>query len=187
MVLKYLKTLHPPEMRSPMDLTLKTAMLIALLSGQRFQTIQALDVTNMTLSDDKCVFYIHELLKTSKPGRQYGCLELRAYSEDPQLCVVTFIQEYVKRTNVLRKGSTQLLLSYFKPYQPVSTETIGRWLKTVLKNAGIDTKQFGAQSTRSASVSAAKVLNVPIKTILDTACWNNAQTFEKFYDKRICA
>ena len=63
---------------------------------------------------------------------------VRAYSKAPQLCVVTFIQEYVKRTNVLRKGSTQLLLSYFKPHQPVSTETIGRWLKTALKNAGIE-------------------------------------------------
>ena len=104
-------------------------------------------------------------------------MELRAYSEDPQLCVVTFIQEYVKHTSVLRKGSTQLLLSYFKPHEPVSAETIGRWLKAVLKNAGVDTKQFGAHNTRSVSVSAAKALNVPIKTILDTAGWTNAQTF----------
>ena len=126
MVLRYLKTLHPPEMLSLMGLTLKTAMLIALLSAQRCQTIYALDVTNMTLSDDKCVFYIHQLLKTSKPGSHYGCLELRAYSQDPQLCIVTSIQEYVKRTSVLRKGSNQLLLSYFKPHQPVSTEAIGR-------------------------------------------------------------
>lgn len=39
----------------------------------------------------KGVFYIHELLKTSGPGKHYGCLELRAYGDDKQLCVVTFL------------------------------------------------------------------------------------------------
>ena len=100
-VLKYLRTLHPPEKLTLTDLSLKTTMLIALLSGQRCQTIHALDVTNMTLSEEKCVFYIHELLKTSRPGNHFGCLEPRAYCEDKQLCVVTFIQEYVKRTSVI--------------------------------------------------------------------------------------
>ena len=81
-VLKYLKTLHPPEQLSLKDLKLKMTMLIALLSRQRCQTIHALDTTTMVLSAEKCVFYIYELLKTSRPGKHYWCLELRAYADD---------------------------------------------------------------------------------------------------------
>ena len=133
-VLKYLKTLHPPEQLSLKGLTLKMTMLIALLSGQRCQTIHALESTTMVLSADKCVFYIYELLKTSRPGKHYGCLELRAYADDKQLClcVVNLLQEYVQRTLKFRGNNAQLLLSYHKPHNPVSTVTIGRWLKEVL-------------------------------------------------------
>ena len=184
-VLKYLKSLHPPEQLSLKDLTLKMTMLIALLSGQRCQTIHALDTTTMVLSADKCVFYIYELLKTSRPGKHYGCLELRAYADDKQLCVVNLLQEYVQRTVKFRGTNAQLLLSYHKLHNPVSTATIGRWLKEVLKRAGIDIQKFSAHSTRSASVSAAKTLNISVKTILDAAGWSNADTFAKFYDRPV--
>ena len=95
MVLKYLKTLHPPEQLSLKDLTLKMVVLIALMSGQRCQTIHALDTTTIVLSAEKSVFYIYKLLKTSRPGIHYGCLELKAYADDKQLFVVYVLQEYV--------------------------------------------------------------------------------------------
>ena len=46
-VLKYLKTLHPPEDLQLHDLTWKVNMLIALLSGQRCETIHALHISDM--------------------------------------------------------------------------------------------------------------------------------------------
>ena len=55
----------------------------------------------------------------------------------------------------------------------------------MLHKAGVDTRLFSAHSTRSASVSAAKVVNISAKTILETAGWANAQTFAKFFDKPI--
>ena len=76
-VFKYLKSLHPPEKLTLKDLTMKTTMLVASLSGQRCQTIYALDVNNMVLTKDRCTFYIQELLKTSRPGKHFGKLELR--------------------------------------------------------------------------------------------------------------
>ena len=73
-------------------------------------------------------------------------------------------------------------MSYQKPHNPLPTATIGRWLKEVLKRAGVDIQKFSAHSTRSASVSAAKSLNISVKTILDAAGWSNAATFATFYD-----
>lgn len=168
-----------------MDLTLKTTMLIALLSGQRCQTLHALNISDMTFSDKNCTFRINELLKTSRPGKHLGCLELRAFDEDKQLCVVLFLKEYVERTELLRGTHSQLLLSYCKPFKPVSTDTISRWLKKVLANAGININEYGAHSTRSASTSAARAANISVKTIMDAAGWANVETFRKFYDKPI--
>ena len=71
-VLKYLKTLHPIRGLHLRDLTLKITMLIALLSasGQRCQTIHALDISDMQVvchPNQQYVFQINKLLKTSRP------------------------------------------------------------------------------------------------------------------------
>ena len=78
-VLSYLKTLHPPENLSLQLLTLNTTMLLALLSGQRCQTIHALDVSHLTLTGENCIFYIQKLLKTSRPGKHLGRLEFMVF------------------------------------------------------------------------------------------------------------
>ena len=154
-------------------------MLLALLSGQRCQTLHLLSVSCMALKHDSCTFTTHsqtfEDLSTRKP--------FTAYSPDSHLCPVVCPSEYVKRTSELRKGSDQLLLSFQKPYQPVSTDTISRWLKTVLAKSGIDTSVFKGHSTRAASASVAAVCKVPLSTIMDNAGWSNATTFKKFYQK----
>ena len=80
-----------------------------------------------------------------------------------------------------------MLLSLCKPFKPVSTDTISRWLKNVLEKAGIDINKYSAHSTRATSTSAAKAANVSVKTIMDAAGWSNAGTFSKFYDKPIRA
>ena len=98
------------------------------------------------------------------------------------MCVVNLPQEYVQRTLKFRGNNAQLLLSYHKPHNPVSTATIGRWLKEVLKRAGVDIQKFSGHSARSAS---AKTLNISVKTILDAAGWSNAETFAKFYDRPV--
>ena len=179
----YLKSLHPPEKLTLKDLTMKTTMLVASLSGQRCQTILALDVNNMVLTKDHCTFYIQELLKTSRPGKQFGKLELRAYHPDKRLCiVVTFLEEYVRCTKPL-PGSSRLFISYQKPHDSVTTFTVGRRLRKVLKNSGLDVLKYGAHSTRAASTSAAKTVNISIQSIMDAAGWSNAETFRMFYDK----
>ena len=161
-------------------------MLIALLSGQRCQTLQALDIANMLTLEHKYVFRITKLLKTSKPGNHLSRVELRAFTPDGTLCIFSYLKVYMERTAKLRGNNSQLLISYQRPHSPVSTDTIARWLKTVLKEAGIDTSAFTAHSTRTASSSAAKAFDIPIDVILSAAGWSNSQTFVQFYDRPIC-
>ena len=51
--------------------------------------------------------------------------------------------------------------------------------------SGINTKIFGAHSTRAAATSKAKQLSVPIADIMKKAGWSRKSTFAKFYDKKI--
>lgn len=43
-------------------------------------------------------------------------------------------------------GRFQLFVSFIKPYNVVTSSTIGCWMKTVLEQAGIDTQFFSAHS-----------------------------------------
>ena len=63
--------------------------------------------------------------------------------------------------------------------------TVRRWIRTTLAGAGIDTSKYGAQSTRSASTSAAKGNSIFIATIMKSAWWSQESTFTKFYHKPV--
>ena len=89
---------------------MKTTMLVASLSGQRCQTIRALDVNNMVLTKDRCTFYIEELLKT-RPGKHFGKLELRAYHPDKRLCVLPFLKNMLDAPNLCGAVPVCLLLT----------------------------------------------------------------------------
>ncbi|CAB3990623.1 Hypothetical predicted protein [Paramuricea clavata] len=58
-VIKYLKSLGENTQLSLQDLTMKTTMLLALVTGQRCQTIQVLNIEQMVNSDDMWSFHIN--------------------------------------------------------------------------------------------------------------------------------
>ena len=169
--------------------TLKTShtklLLVALLSGQHCQTVHALTINGMRITNDTVHFEIAKLMKTSKPGKHQGHLELKSYPLDRCLCVVTCLRQYVKLTEPIRAGHDPLWLSYSKPFKPVSRDTVRRWIKNILEKAGVNTKVFSAHSTRAAATSAAHLNNVPINIIMEAAGWSRESTFRTFYDKPV--
>lgn len=184
-VLDYLKTLPPLEEANLKDITHRTVMLVALLSGQRCQTVHALTISGMRTTSDTVYFEITQLLKTSKPGKHQGHLEFKSYPVDRRLCVVTCLKRYVELTEPVRDGHDPFWLSFAKPFKPVSRDSVSRWIKNVMEKAGIDTKVFSSHSTRAAATSAANANNVSINTIMDAAGWSRESTFRKFYDKPV--
>ena len=101
------------------------------------------------------------------------------------MCVCRTIDQYLDRTNSRRNRHSQLLLALVKPFKPVSTSTVSRWLVDMLSLAGIDTQTFKAHSTRSASVSKANTLGVSLTEIIKRGQWTTDSTFRKFYNKDI--
>ena len=180
-VLRYIRSLAPSDDLPLNVLASKLASLCLIVSGQRGQTIHALDLNHMEKSPDTFTFRISVLLKQSKPGKLAQTVEFKAYLNDSKLCVYRCLEIYFRKTQLLRGESTKLFVSCIKPYTPVSRSTFSRWVKSFLADAGIDTSTFKAHSTRAASSSAALAASTPLDCIMRTAGWQSAKTFATFY------
>lgn len=180
-VLAYLRTIDNKKC-SLKDLTLKSCMLLALCTGQRVQTLAAFMVTNIITDANSMTFIVDSVLKTTKPGTN-NTFHICRYTPDLDICPVITTEAYIQRTADLRAGERQLLLSYRKPYKPVTSQSISRWIVQILKYCNINSC-FTAHSTRSAATSKA-ALHTDINTVLRMAGWSTDTTFALYYNKPV--
>ncbi|XP_061166546.1 uncharacterized protein LOC133191815 [Saccostrea echinata] len=103
-VLEYLKTLIPVNTISLRFLSWKLAMLIALLTGQRCQSLHLIDIRNILINNDFVKIHFGDLLKQSKPGNHLQPIELVRFKQDERLCVV--------KTNLTRIHRTYTILAW---------------------------------------------------------------------------
>ena len=92
-VLNVLECYAPNDKLTLKELSHKLVMLLALLTGQRCQTVHKLSVKSMKLEDNKCVFYITSLLKQSK---HLAPSELLSFPRNKNICVVEVIKGQVQ-------------------------------------------------------------------------------------------
>ena len=187
-VLNYLNTVPSIQDLSAKELTLRTATLLSLLTGQRGHALHSLKLNDIRFTKDesKCKIF-SEKHKTSKPGAHTEPSEILAYVENPKLCLVKHLKAYFEKTQEHRKSAdSKLFLCYTKPFGPVSRNTFSRWVKSVLAKAGIDTGKYTGHSTRAASCSAVAE-RASLHTVLKAAGWKWESTFAKFYKKDVLA
>lgn len=115
-VLSYLKTLSPVAKLPPKGLTYWVTMMLMLLSGQRVQTIQLMDLKDMTMSKSQFTFMfkVSSKVKRTKPGRHSQDLKFKDYAPYRRLCIYTYLQKYLPVTKPLRGDETKLLISFNK-------------------------------------------------------------------------
>ena len=184
-VLSYLKRLSPARKLNLPVLTWKLAVLTALLTGQRSQSLHLLDIRNISVSHSKIKFRYGDLLKQTRPGFQLCEQTVKAYAPDKRLCLVLLLNEYLNRVKPIRGKCNRLFLTTQPPYKEASQQTIARWIKLTLVRAGLDMSIFSPHSTRSAATNKAKSANIPLPTILKTAGWSRQSTFATYYEKTI--
>lgn len=170
---------------SLLKLSHKLTVLLLLCTAQRGQTIWRCNLSGLKYTEFGARFNMRHQLKHNKPGDPLSSIKVVSYKDDPILCPVRCLKEYIFRTKYLRKGEDQLLIKSAKPHEKIARNTVSSWTKKVFKAAGIDTKKFGAHSTRAASTSAALAEGININTLLQQASWKSAQTFAKHYNKPI--
>lgn len=183
-VLKYMQSMPTMQDMTLAMLTKKLTTLLALLTAQRCQTLKNLDLAYMQETDNQFIFTIREKLKTTRAGKHLDPIEITSYPEDIRLCPVAHLRFYITKTSSTREH-TKLLLSYVKPYKPVTNSTIGRWVKSLIKDSGIDTKAFSAHSSRTAASSYSFLSGLPLQDILKAGGWSTTGTFAKHYNKPI--
>jgi len=119
----------------------------------------------MLKREQKLAFKL-ELLKQSRPSIKSPIIEIVKYPHCKKICVMDALLSYIERTEAPREDETELFLTHQRPYHAACSSTISRWIESTLTLAGIDTKKFGAHSTRAASSSAAMKAGVPVSDIL---------------------
>lgn len=181
-VLQYLKKISPAEKLPLKSLTLKTATLLMIVTGQRVQTLSLLSLEKCKISSNKILFVVTENVKTSKPGTSAVQVQVEKYVPDQRLCIVRYLKEYIKRTQAIR-ASSQLFISHRRPYTAVKKGTIAHWVKAILRLSGINTELFSGHSVRSATCSKAARVGVPLNTIMKQGGWRQESTFQKYYNK----
>ena len=158
------------------------ATILALLSGQRGQTIHSLLIGNISLKLNCLCLKFGDLLKQSRPGYHLAEISLPVYTENPRICPVVLMREYLSRSREKRGQERRLFITNIRPFRAISRDTLHKWIKSTLAESGVDTGIFSAHSTRSASVCASKV---SLDTNLRTAGWSSDSTYRKHYNKPV--
>ena len=178
-LLEFRATLDTPSDLTLKMLSLKLAALLALTSSARAHELVKLDLAFASIRSYSWEFTFAEHTKVSRPGHPTRKIYLTAYPDNPKICVVRALQEYRSRTEK-RRQSSRLLISFVRPFKPISSQTMSRWLRKAMQLAGIAC-HFTGHSTRSASTSAAAQAGVPLESILIAADWSSSKTFKQFF------
>lgn len=184
-VLNEISNWFPNKELSLEKITKKLAILLALCTAHRVQTISLIRTKNINITNDGIKIVITDIIKTSAPGRDQPVLFLPYFKDKPNICPATALEDYLVMTKTNRSKNIQnLFVTFRRPYKTASTQSISRWIKDVLQSSGVDVAVFGAHSTRHAATSAARANGVPIDVIRKKAGWtNSSQIFAKFYNR----
>ena len=164
--LKFIKTLPTDNSISNKLLTYKLVTLLSLIAASRVSEITNLDIDFLSKTTDVYIFTFSQVSKTWKPGQKAPTLDFKVYHADASLCVCRTLDLYIERTKSRRGDYKQLLISLSRPFHPVKSCTVSRWLVDMLGMCGIDTKNFKAHSTRAASTSKASSSGVSLIEIV---------------------
>lgn len=187
-VLEYLSALYPLTDIPLMQLTKKLVTLLALITGHRLQTFTSIRIQNISRYPDKLEIKITDRVKTSSYKNFQPLLVIPYFRENPKLCLASLIDFYEEKTRNMRPINTDLLiLTVKRPFRPVSTQRLSKWVKLTLKESGIDVDTFSSYSIRHAATSAACRAGVSIEMIRERAGWTQkSEMFARFYNRPLC-
>ena len=167
------------------DITVKLTTVLACVSAQRLHTLTLLDARYIQFQSSGTYMCIFNDLKVPR-ARPYFIMALPSPSDIDHLGTVELLQIYLEKTEQFRRqGHHRLLLSWRPPHNPVTTDTLARWIRQVMQDSGINVHVFGAHSVRGASSSFALEHNASIDSVLTAGDWSSLRTFNhnKHYNR----
>ena len=182
-VLNFLKSCGESKFLSLSQLLIKTCFLVSLVCFKRPACIRNMKKVQgyweLNMSGLRC-----QTLGISKTELHHIStpIEIKPFPEDPQLCPVYHMVRLDKILDKVRpEGVTDFWLSSRKPHNPVSTQTICKWLKKVIIDSGA--LSGSARDVRSVGSSTAAQAGLDIGRIMQAADWRRVKTFQSHYFK----
>ncbi len=167
------------------SITKKLATLLAITTWLRTAELASLDPSSMKQQSSGVRLSLSKPRKTQSSGPLQTVL-LTSFPEK-SICPVDCLRAYLFITDYLRSNANNkhLFLSIIHPFKPVSGNSVGRWIKSYLSDAGIDTNIFSAHSTRGAAASGAAASGMSVEATLRAGDWSRESTFTRFYNREI--
>lgn len=183
-VLNWLSSNTPEE--SPFELARRTATLLLLASGRRVHDLTLLRISNDSFIDnDENIFLLPAFgSKTDTHSRRQSAWMLSKH-ENINICPVTLMRRYISKMMARRSESkdlNNLFITVRGNVKAASRTVIGNWVRTVLKDSGIEASPG---SCRSAVASLGWLDNQPIDNILTRGNWKSPNTFFNHYCRMI--
>ena len=180
---------------SLIDLSRRTAFLMAVASGRRCSELHALSRSSKHLSFRRSYVCMlpragflsknQSLSFTPTPIKLPDLRVATGCPDDAPWCPVRSLKFYLARTRSLGQGSDHVFISSRPPFGPASRSTISRWVKSVILDAyrhnGLHSPSFRSHSTRAVSTSWALYSGVALVDIVASAGWRGDTTFQRVY------
>ena len=178
-------------------ITIKTVFLVALASGHRVSTLQALSVDPGHIRwEPSGVRLIPRADFIAKNQSQFSPMveiflpslsSFSSVSEDKVWCPVRALRWYLDKMKHKRTSSS-LFVTTIEPFRSASKTTIARWIVEYIKSAGSDallSDRVRAHDTRSVSSSWALFIGASLQEIQAAAFWSNPNSFISCYLKDV--
>jgi len=169
-VVDYLRSC-PSEDLSTLKLGRKVATLLALANAGRCLDLAALNRDYLRWTPTGAQFTVVQLTKTHSPGPP-KTVHYSSLPEDREICPVVALQLYLSKASEHAASISSpkpVFITSKKPFRRPRPGNLCHWIKDSLRKVGIDTEQFTAHSSRSASSSRARARGVPVAEILKVA------------------
>ena len=105
------------------------------------ENTSSMDSGNISFEKNAVIIRIVDLLKTSTQKFHLGEIKFLNYHHKT-ICSMEVLKCYVDLRKDLRGDLTGLFITTAKPYRKISKDTLSRWVKGILKGAGIDMTIF---------------------------------------------
>lgn len=109
---------------SVLNLSMKVAILFAVLNGQRAQEMSSV----IKIEESYCIVRIGDLLKTPTAKHQPGEIIFQEYKGKQKICPVKNWKVYLEKTQSVRNGKNLLFLTMTVRFKTASVDTISHWI-----------------------------------------------------------
>ena len=168
-------------------MSVKTVTLLSLIGIPRGAETHQFDLRFLSPYKDRNVFELNGTVKNVQEGERPKPIMFHSHEDDPKLCPVKSLTDYMHLTDPWRKEGepTALFLSYISPHKPITKPRLAGWLKQALLLAEVDTQVFQAHSFRGAASSKALLKGLSVKEVVQHGNWKRESTWQRFYHKEV--